>query len=142
MENSLSQPQSGAASGQDQAFALFANLVIQQTNMAFMLLGKVPHPETKEAIKDLDSAKLIIDQLEMLQSKTKGNLNHQEDGLLKQSLMTLRMAFVEAVDEKPGSSPSSESPRSGASGLPEQAERETAPPPVEEESRKKFTKKY
>ena len=41
---------------------------------------------------------MFIDQLEMLEAKTKGNLNRQEDGLLKQALAALHMAFVEAVD--------------------------------------------
>ena len=30
--------------------ALFAHMVIQQTNMAMMMLGKVPHPQTGETI--------------------------------------------------------------------------------------------
>ena len=34
--------------------ALFANMVIQQTNMAMMLLGKVAHPETGQFIQDID----------------------------------------------------------------------------------------
>ena len=66
--------------------ALFANMIVQQTNMALMLLGKVPHPETGEKYKDLESAKMFIDQLEMIEVKTKGNLDKREDGLLKQSL--------------------------------------------------------
>lgn len=33
--------------------ALFANMVIQQTNMAMMFLGLVPHPETGEQMQDL-----------------------------------------------------------------------------------------
>ncbi len=37
--------------------ALFANMVIQQTNMAMMLLGKVPHPETGQIMQDLETAR-------------------------------------------------------------------------------------
>ena len=64
--------------------ALFAYLVMQQANMAMMLLGKTPHPETGQTVQDLESAKLFIDQLEMLEAKTKGNLNAEESKLLKQ----------------------------------------------------------
>ena len=122
--------------------ALFANLIIQQTNMALMLLGKVPHPESGETIQDLESAKMLIDQLEMLEVKTKGNLNKNEDRLLKQSLASLRMTFVEAV-EKPAQprgatsaeaqSPNGPQPPSSSSSTPQSAE---------EDSRKKFTKRY
>jgi hypothetical protein len=54
--------------------AQFAGLVIQQTNLALMLLGKSPHPETQKTMLDLEGAKMFIDQLEMLEVKTQGNL--------------------------------------------------------------------
>src|SRR6185503_17095533 len=82
--------------------ALFANMIVQQANLAMMLLGKVPHPETGQHFRELDGAKLVIDQLEMLEVKTKGNLEKQEEALLKQSLTMLRMAFVEAVNAPAG----------------------------------------
>ena len=41
------------ASREEITAALFANLVIQQTNMAFMFLGRMPHPETGEIVRDL-----------------------------------------------------------------------------------------
>src|SRR5664279_1037515 len=78
--------------------ALFAHMVMQQSSMAMMLLGKTAHPETGQIVRDLEAAKFFIDQLEMLEFKTKGNLNQEEAALLKQSLMSLRMAFVESVD--------------------------------------------
>ncbi|HKS38845.1 MAG TPA: DUF1844 domain-containing protein [Verrucomicrobiae bacterium] len=125
--------------------ALFANLVVQQTNMALMLLGRMPHPETGETVQDIESAKMFIDQLEMIEFKTRGNLDAREDKLLQQSLTALRMAFVEAVDtqgtEQPKATPSGEAAQASASGKagnPDQA----GPPAAEEESRKKFTKKY
>src|SRR5579859_1515099 len=103
--------------------ALFAQLVMQQSNLAMMLLGKVAHPETGKAVKDLDAAQLFIDQLEMLEAKTKGNLTKEEAALLKQNLMTLRLNFVEAVEAPEGqpASPSqaaktSESGTAAASG--------------------------
>src|SRR6476659_6552062 len=77
--------------------ALFANMVIQNTNMALMFLGKVPHPQTGQPIKDLESAQMFIDQLEMLAYKTRGNLDDQEKQLISQNLVALRMAFVEEL---------------------------------------------
>ena len=82
----------------DMMSALFAQMVMQQSNLALMLLGKTPHPETGQVVRDVEGAKFFIDQLEMLELKTRGNLNKEETALLKQSLMALRMAFVDCVN--------------------------------------------
>jgi len=117
--------------------ALFAQLVMQQANMATMLLGKMAHPETGQVIKDIEAARLFIDQLEMLEAKTKGNLTKDESHLLKQTLMGLRLGFVEAVE--------SPKPQTGTES---KAAPHTATPASEgpasdpEEHRKKFSKKY
>jgi len=132
--------------------ALFAHLVMQQSNLAMMLMGKAPHPETGQRVRDLESAKLFIDLLEMLEAKTKGNLTKEEQNLLKQTLTAVRMGFVEAVESpaapseaKPGSAdipvggPSAESGKSAES---EKAPSLEGAAPAPEESHKKFTKKY
>ncbi|MEO7298148.1 MAG: DUF1844 domain-containing protein [Verrucomicrobiota bacterium] len=136
-------------SAEDAITNLFANLVIQQTNMAFMFLGRVPHPETGEVIQDLESARFFIDQLEMIEMKTRGNLEKREEGLLKQSLTGLRMAFVEAMDGKgpaPLESAHSVSPPEAAAPIetpaPSEVPAESKPAAPAEESRKKFSKKY
>jgi hypothetical protein len=114
--------------------ALFAQLVMQQTNMAMMLMGKLAHPESGEITRDVDAARLFIDQLEMLEAKTKGNLTREEAALLKQSLMNLRLIFVDAVESPAeGQSPTSPKP------APEQP---ASAKPAEEEHPKKFSKKY
>jgi hypothetical protein len=136
------------ASREEVISALFANLVIQQTNMAFMFLGRVPHPETGEVVQDFESAKFFIDQLEMIEAKTKGNLDKREEGLLKQSLTGLRMAFVEAVNAKgsPTENTISQPPASSREKPVETAQPASSAPdiksPAEDESRKKFSKKY
>jgi hypothetical protein len=140
---SAEKPEGGPVGQEEMNTALFANLIIQQANMAMMLLGKMPHPESGETMKDLEAARLFIDQLEMIEAKTKGNLNKQEEGLLRQSLMNLHMAFVEAVDEKPAGgshSPAAQEKKTEPQPATEKTTAETAP--TEEEHRKKFTKKY
>jgi hypothetical protein len=127
--------------------ALFAQMIMQQSSMAMMLLGKTAHPETGEVVRDLDAARLFIDQLEMLEHKTRGNLTPEEAALLRQSLMSLRMAFVEAVDSPPakkGPEADRSSAPSGPGRAPEPAKAEpaSADTPTEDESRKRFTKKY
>src|SRR5438552_17953923 len=76
-------------------------MVIQQTNMALIFLGRTPNPQTGEMIEDLDTAKMLIDQLEMFAVKTRGNLDARETALMNQSLTAVRMAFVEAVEKGP-----------------------------------------
>ena len=132
---SSTQGPSEQSSREEMHSALFAHMIMQQSNMAMLLLGKVPHPESGKMMQDLDAAKLFIDQLEMLQEKTRGNLSKEEANLLRQSLMSLHMAFVEAVNATP----------SGSQEAPEASEAKTqaAPtPPASEESHKKFSKKY
>ncbi|MDB6018409.1 MAG: hypothetical protein JWR19_2898 [Pedosphaera sp.] len=162
MNESTTQPEDSLANASREEImaALFANMVIQQTNMAMMLLGKVAHPETGQFIQDVETARMFIDQLEMLEVKTKGNLSKQEEALLKQGLTALRMAYVETVDQNPSGDHQPEAqlhhpaPESAPTPAPAPAEpaaapagaRPAAPPTAEaaapDESRKKFSKKY
>jgi hypothetical protein len=124
--------------------ALFAGLVMQQANMVLMLLGRVAHPETGQTVRDVDGARMLIDQLEMLELKTRGNLTEPEARLLKQNLMALHMAFVEAVESEAAAPAPAPSPAPGSSSPPASpasaAEVPTGAPDAE--SRKKFSKKY
>lgn len=123
---------------------LFAELVLRQTQLALVLLGKMPHPESGKLQCDLDQARLAIDLLEMLELKTKGNLTKDEDALLKQSLMMLRMAFVEAVESAPKQAESApqNQPAGGDSGASGAKCTPTEPDQTDEQPRKRFVKKY
>jgi len=141
----MSNPnESGAGSGTEETMSgLFMTMLLQQTNMALMLLGKVPHPETGETLRDLDGARMFIDQLEMIEFKTRGNLSPQEDKLLKQSLAGVRMAFVDAVEHGASTAKtdlSEEKPKADAGS----ADPGSSAPATDSssESRKKFSKSY
>lgn len=88
---------------------------------------------------------MFIDQLEMIETKTKGNLTREESGLLKQSLMSLRLSFVEAVESDqgkataPAAQPGAAAPASAATASTDAAAASVA---ADEEHRKKFSKKY
>lgn len=141
MSDSLESNQvPGGISREELMSALFAQLVMQQANMAMLLMGKVPNPQTGKSVKDIESAKLFIDQLEMLELKTKGNLSKEEEQFLKQSLMSLRMSFVEAAEAPEAPAPQPEAARPAAQ--PEKAEASAPEPSADAESKKKFTKKY
>ena len=160
MNESPFSPEAPAGASRDETLAaLFANMVVQHSNMALIFLGQAPHPDTGEHILDLETAKMFIEQLEMLEAKTKGNLSKEEEGLLKQGLSATRMAFVQAVEHSrkapgspgarmeplpapaPASAPAAPAP--AAAPAPPPVVAASAPTPeAEPESRKKFTKKY
>ena len=121
--------------------ALFAHMIIQNTNMALMLLGQVPHPESGEKLHDFDAAKMFIDQLEMLEVKTKGNLTRDEEKLLQQSLTHLRLTFVQSVENPPKLEPEKKHETSVAS-QPSTEKPEATTPLTDEEPRKRFSKKF
>ena len=138
----MSEPESEKMGAEERMTALFAQMVLQQTNMALMLLGKIAHPQSGEVHKDVDAARMFIDQLEMLEAKTRGNLTKEESGLLKQSLMNLRLAFVEAIDtNEPKREPLPAKPEA-AEGSQSAESTSASTRSSEDEHRKKFSKKY
>jgi hypothetical protein len=132
--------------------AMFAALVVQNTNMAMIFLGHAPNPQTGKKEADLENARYFIDQLEMLAVKTKGNLDRNEETMLKQSLTSLRLAFVDAVSKAPTTAhlppenPSTDEQETASAQTPPEGEPagDAAPivTPEEAESKKKFSKKY
>ena len=73
----------------------FSTFVLSLASSVQITLGLIPHPATNEPQKDLASAKQTISILEMMEQKTKGNLNADEEQLIKQILFELRMQYVE-----------------------------------------------
>ena len=152
--NNPDHPEAVAAAGDKELMtAMFASLVVQQTNMASIFLGLAPHPQTGQVAQDLEHAKYFIDQLEMLAAKTRGNLDKREEALLQQSLTSLRLAFVEAVSKPAAPAPGADLGAEKEKSAPPPAAAEAAPPssetktpgsvpPAAEDSRKKFSKKY
>jgi Domain of unknown function (DUF1844) len=59
-----------------------------------MHLGDIPNPTTQQREKDLPAAKQMIDLLGILEDKTKGNLASDEERLLRQLLLDLRLRYV------------------------------------------------
>jgi hypothetical protein len=72
----------------------FATFILSLSSSAAYHLGLVPHPEKESSCLNLPMARQTIDILSILQEKTKGNLNAEEERLLSEILYNLRMAFV------------------------------------------------
>ena len=67
---------------------------------AYLYLQGFRDPETEQVIVNLGLAKRMIDTLEMLEEKTKGNLTAPESNFLVNSLYDLRMGYVRAVNSQ------------------------------------------
>ncbi len=77
----------------------FAGLVLSLNTTALLHLGELAHPETGEKNIALDLARSAIDTLALLQKKTRGNLDREEDELLTRVLYELKMRFVKVAGE-------------------------------------------
>jgi Domain of unknown function (DUF1844) len=129
----------------------FIEFVVMHAQNAALFLGQIPNPRTGEAEVNLDLARMFIDQLAMIQEKTRGNLTSEEAKVLSNALSNLQMAFVEASGGvRPQGAPQPEAPEAAPSpAATEQAAKSESEPPAptksaepETESRKKFTKSY
>lgn len=76
--------------------ATFDFLVHTLFTQALMALGRIPNPITRQAVKNLDTARHFIDTLAMLEEKTRGNLTTDERRLLEEVQHQLRSLYVEA----------------------------------------------
>ncbi|MBI4862471.1 MAG: DUF1844 domain-containing protein [Candidatus Riflebacteria bacterium] len=101
----------------------FLALVEMLTGGAMSAMGKIANPATGEEEVDLDQARLMIDLLEMLEAKTRGNLSDREKRMLGAQLTNLRLTFVDEVerqkqkpDQKPGPEPAPERPAQAPEG--------------------------
>ncbi len=72
-----------------------ATFIFSLSSSALVHLGEIPEPETNKTLVDLPIAKQIIDTLGLLQEKTKGNLDPDEEKLLRSVLYDLRMRYVQ-----------------------------------------------
>ena len=129
----------------------FVEFVMMQAQNAALFLGQIPNPKTGEGEVNLEFAKMFIDQLAMIQEKTRGNLTNEEATVLRNAISNLQMAFVEVSQQVakggvPAAAPEPEAQPSSAAPPPDEnakpGEPISTPPPSDSESKKKFTKSY
>jgi hypothetical protein len=80
----------------------FVGLVNTLTTQAFFAMGVLRTKEDKDIPADLELAKYNIDMLEVLGSKTSGNITDDEKKLLDNTLHQLRMTFVSVSKKQEG----------------------------------------
>jgi hypothetical protein len=77
----------------------FIEFVMMHAQNAALFLGQIPNPKTGEGEVNLDLARMFIDQLAMIQEKTRGNLTNEEATVLRNALSNLQMVYVEVARE-------------------------------------------
>lgn len=75
----------------------FIAFITDLITTAHLYLHGFKDPETDDVIVNLGLAKRMIDTVEMLEEKTKGNLTAPESNFLSNSLYELRMGYVRAA---------------------------------------------
>jgi len=73
----------------------FENLVRMIGSNAAMVLGAYAEPRTGEPVVDPEAARELIDMLDALHAKTKGNLAPEEDSMILDLLGKLKMTYLE-----------------------------------------------
>jgi Domain of unknown function (DUF1844) len=129
----------------------FVEFVMMHAQNAALFLGQIPNPQTGQGEVNLELAKMFIDQLAMIQEKTRGNLTNEETTVLRNAISNLQMAFVEVSQSTHGGTTPTPPPAEpveapAAEPAAESSAESSAEPsvqtPSETESRKKFTKSY
>ena len=115
--------------------AYFAQLVLMLSSSALQQMGKLLDPQSKKIYVNLEAAQATIDLLDMIEAKTKGNLDKDEERMLRDTLMSLKMNFVETMESGAGEAgPSDQPPQAPAA--------EEKKPDSGDSKEPKFHKKY
>lgn len=75
--------------------APFENLIRMLGSNGAMVLGGYADPRTGQPVIDPDAARELIDMLDAVHEKTKGNLAPEEDSMLLDLIGKLKMAYLE-----------------------------------------------
>lgn len=76
----------------------FMDFVLFQAQNAGLFLGKIPNPATGETSLNIRAAQSVLDSLEMLQDKTKGNLVKEEKEFLDKAVANIE-TLLEAAEK-------------------------------------------
>jgi len=93
-------PEDAAAEAQDSGdinptSRSFQMLIDFLTRNAAAMLGGMADPRTGQAFVDLEGAREVIDMLDALREKTRGNLSKDDDNLLIEVIGSLKLTFME-----------------------------------------------
>ena len=116
--------------------ALFTQLVMMFASAAMHQMGKLVDPHSGKAEVNLEAAQVSIDMLDMLAAKTRGHLSADEEHLLKETLASLKLTFVETQPGVPSVPPPAEP------AAPPPGDIKPASETLGDEKKSRFHKKY
>ncbi len=76
----------------------FMDFVLFQAQNAGLFLGKIPNPATGQTSTNIRAAQSVLDSLEMMQAKTKGNLVKEEQEFLDKAVKNI-VTLLEAAEK-------------------------------------------
>jgi hypothetical protein len=97
-EEARKKPPEDQAGGMPLPEVDFNSLIFSLSSSALINLGEIADPNTGQKQKDLPLAKHTIDTIDILQDKTKGNLNPEEKRFLDTILADLRWRYVKMAE--------------------------------------------
>jgi len=77
--------------------ALFLQLLFGLQQAAMVALGKLMNPVSGKVERNLEAARNTIDTLSALETRTRGNLESDEQRVLTQVLTDLRLNYVDEL---------------------------------------------
>tara|TARA_B100000315_G_scaffold96002_1_gene88192 strand:+ start:652 stop:1035 length:384 start_codon:yes stop_codon:yes gene_type:complete len=80
---------------------LFDQLISSLVHTTWVSLGKIKNPMTDKIEKDIVSASINIDMIDMLYKRMDGNLSDAEDEYLSQVLSELKMNYIHEKSQIP-----------------------------------------
>ena len=97
-EKHVPNPASETTGPAESEFLGFISTLAMQ---AMIAMGEIAHPQTGQLEPDPPQARYLIDIVQMLSDKSKGNLSPEETQELKTLLYELRLKFVKKSKEVP-----------------------------------------
>jgi hypothetical protein len=91
-DQSAATPETAEAAESSRSFQMLVDFL---TRNAAAMLGGMADPQTGQAFVDLEGAREVIDMLDALREKTRGNLSKADDDLLIEVLGSLKLTFME-----------------------------------------------
>ena len=94
-EASKSAPAESSRGDTPESLPAFENLIRMLGSNAAMVLGAYADPQSGQPMIDPEAARELIDMLDALHEKTKGNLAPEEDSMLLDLLGKLKLTYLE-----------------------------------------------
>jgi len=76
----------------------FSSIIFPIYTQALIKLGMLEDPRTNKLETNLEYAKRLIDILDLLRDRTKGNLESEEENLLEAILSQLKLNYLKKIE--------------------------------------------